>query len=183
MVEDLDRLGLTLKPPTAPSEAPDQRRWHLVQEALGIVLPNDYREFLELYGTGRIGNFLWIFNPFSGNPHLNLITQRDVRLDAHRAFRSKFPKAVPFALFPEANGLFPFGATENGDVMFWGTAGGFIANHIILYDGRCDGFERFSCSTVGFLLEVFEGRISSDILPADLAARGRHFHPWRPPTS
>lgn len=51
-----------------------------MEARLGMVLPDDYKDFLREYGSGRVGQFLWIFNPFSKNENLNL--ERQVRLQA-----------------------------------------------------------------------------------------------------
>lgn len=40
---------------------------------LGMILPLDYKKFINKYGTGSINDFIWILNPFSENENLNLI--------------------------------------------------------------------------------------------------------------
>lgn len=44
--------------------------WSVFEDQLGLVLPSEYKVFLNRYGTGQIGGFLWVLNPFSRNPNL-----------------------------------------------------------------------------------------------------------------
>jgi hypothetical protein len=71
----------------------------IIEAGLGI-LPNDYKIFCSAAGTGCLGNFFWIFDPFTSNPNLNLRRLRTMD-----------------------DGLFPFGVTTNGDLLHWRTSG------------------------------------------------------------
>ena len=46
----------------------DNSDWDALPAGLGKRLPNVYKEFVSIYGTGSIGGFLWVLNPFYPNP-------------------------------------------------------------------------------------------------------------------
>ena len=48
----------------------DQDRWAGTESSLGILLPRDFCEIIDIYGTGIWSNFLYLLNPFSKNTHL-----------------------------------------------------------------------------------------------------------------
>jgi len=60
----LTSLRKVLPPPATPTETTGAGSWPPVEASLGIHLPGDYKEFIDVYGTGVIGDFLWVFNPF-----------------------------------------------------------------------------------------------------------------------
>ena len=57
----LDDLQKVMPPPLAPIETPCAS-WQAIEAELGTLLPEDYKSFVEAYGSGRIGGFIWILN-------------------------------------------------------------------------------------------------------------------------
>jgi len=119
--EDLERLVQLMPPPPDPIDSIGD--WHAVESQINTRLPDDYKSFIELYGTGRIAGLLWPLNPFSSNKFLNLLHQCSLILDTERSLRDEFPKYHPWPLFPESDGLFPWCTTDNGDYILWRTKG------------------------------------------------------------
>ena len=66
----LDELVQLIPPPPSPYETGDQDRWAGTESSLGILLPRDFCEIIDIYGTGIWSNFLYLLNPFSKNTHL-----------------------------------------------------------------------------------------------------------------
>lgn len=54
-----------------------------MEKNLGMILPLDYKKFINKYGTGSINDFIWILNPFSENENLNLIKKGHVIREAY----------------------------------------------------------------------------------------------------
>jgi hypothetical protein len=69
----IDALIPVLPPPTAPREIGATIAWGNVHRRLGAVLPEDYIQFIKRYGTGEIGGWLTVLNPFAQNPYQNLL--------------------------------------------------------------------------------------------------------------
>jgi hypothetical protein len=95
--------------------------WEEVESRLGTLLPADYKAFVDRYGTGAIGDFLWVLTPGTTNRFLNLFDKGNVMLEGYRQLRTTWPREYPFATYPEKNGLLPWGVTDNGDELYWRT--------------------------------------------------------------
>lgn len=154
-----------IPPPDNPNEAPQQHEWPQIEAQLGTSLPVDYKDFISLYGTGKIDNFLWIFNPLSQNENINLATQIRIQLDALSELQT-YGEILPYKLYPERDGIFPFGITENGDVLYWKTTGSPAAWSVLVNEARSPEWEAFSMTMTEFLLEVLNRRIHPSAFPA-----------------
>jgi len=95
----LERLRELLPPPAEPVEPGRPDSWPAVEATLGTRLPRDFKAFAERYGSGKVDDFLYLFNPFAAGQDGNL------------------------PLFPEHGGVLPLGRTDNGDELYWVTDG------------------------------------------------------------
>jgi hypothetical protein len=159
-IEGLTRL---MPPPDAPIAAAGD--WDYVLRALGTALPADYVDFIARYGTGRIAGFLWVYNPFERNPYLNLLSRSDAVLDADRQTREQFPDYFPEPLFPETGGLLPWAGTDNGDRLYWRTAGEPNSWSVFVRDSRAPEHAIYDLRMSGFLLEWLQGNIKIPVFP------------------
>jgi HEAT repeat protein len=112
---EFEALVRLMPPPNEPRDPGDADRWPQIELRLGRRLPSDYKAFVATYGSGRIGEFLNVANPFSDNPHMRDLP--DEMLKAYREIRTF--EHIPFPIHPEPGGLIPWGDTDNGDVLFW----------------------------------------------------------------
>ena len=48
--------------------------WDLVARQLGTELPDDYKQFIELFGGGYLDEHLWVLEPGCVNEHYDLVT-------------------------------------------------------------------------------------------------------------
>jgi hypothetical protein len=115
-VTELSRI---IPPPRKPLGVGTLKQWKNIEKEIGIDFPEDYREFIFLYGTGNFANFFGIMNPFRDNWR-DEIRWRCDNLRSHRTYDAK---EVPFPVYPEAEGLFPWGADVNGNEYYWLTKG------------------------------------------------------------
>lgn len=164
-----------LRPPNSPVETLKDQDWAAIERRIGH-LPEDYRAFLQTFGTGCINDFVWIFNPLAGNTFLNLFTQGDAILNALRELRNA-GESIPFGLYPEGGGLLPFGKTDNGDTLFWLTEGDPIRWPIVVNASRDPTFETFKCSLTTFLVEILTQKIHCSVFPQDFPSGAANFHP------
>jgi hypothetical protein len=164
-----------MRPPARPSETPEKGGWEAVEATLGFALPEDYKEFISTYGTGAVDGFLWVLNPFSKNQHLNLINQGTVRLDAQRRFAEDSGITTPYALHPDADGLFPWGLTDNGDVLYWLCKGAPSSWFIVVCDSRASYWEEFNFSTTEFLASLITRQIVVDVFPDDFPSESPEY--------
>jgi len=176
-MSSLESLKKLMAPPTSPLNLPKGGGWQVVERRLGIELPEDYKEFLACYGTGAVDNFLWMLNPFSQNENLNLIVQAGARLDAQRQFSAESGVETPYALHPEANGLFPWGVTDNGDVLYWLCKGFLTTGTIVVCDSRASRWREFPLSTSEFLAALVTKELVVDVFPDDFPSESPEFVP------
>lgn len=166
-------------PPEKPLDVLGPGGWEGVEKALSLSLPQDYKWFIERYGTGCVSTFLWIFNPFSTNENLNLLQQVDSLTKQYRDVREALGKEeTPFPIYPEAGGLVPFGISDNGDVFFW------LANSeepsewaVVVNKTRSSVFEVHRQGMVEFLLGIVTGEKESEVFEPEFIDSGRLFLP------
>ena len=157
-------LAKLIPPPNNPDEAPQQNEWPRIEARIGTALPLDYKEFVSLYGTGKIDNFLWIFNPFSQNENMNLVTQLRVQLSALSELQA-YGEVVPYQLFPDADGVWPFGITDNGDVLYWKTTGLPETWTVLVNEARSPDWEAFGMTMTEFLIKVLSRQLHPTAFP------------------
>ena len=162
----LEFLSDLLPKPASPVDpGADMKGWVRVFERLGTRLPEDYVKFINAYGTGAINEFLWVYNPFSQNVHLNLQERIGPVLSGLRALKSEFPEQFPHPLYFEPGGLLPWGVTDNGDELFWETSE-LVDHWPVIVIGRHEyEAERHEMTMTRFLADGLAGRLTSLIFP------------------
>ncbi len=153
-------------PPEAPTES-QATDWPTVEDNVGAVLPDDYKAFVERYGTGIINDFLWILNPFSTRKYVNLLSQIDLQLSALKTLTQDFGEHCPYPLFPADEGLLPFAISDNGDVIYWLTEGNPNSWKIVVNDARSPRYEEFDGDMTSFLRKILTREIECTLFPRD----------------
>lgn len=166
----LDALMRAVPPPEKPREAGSGRSWLEVEVALGTTLPTDYKGYINLYGTGELGGCIWVYNPFSDIRHgQNLLVRVPEVLNIWRSKRARAgEEEYLYPLYPEPNGLLPWGHVDTGAELFWLTSGAPDEWTVVVNEARGPHFQEFNESMTGFLVSLFAGRLRSDILPRSL---------------
>jgi SMI1-KNR4 cell-wall len=150
-----------LTPPNQPTNTGSPGQWVEAERFLGTLLPSDYKAYIQRFGSGIIGAFIRPFNPFTMNSVLNLIHASRLILALCRSNKQECGDEVcPYPLFPEADGLLPWGDTINGDVLFWQTHGAPDSWNIVVGNLRDDVYERFEGPMTQFLTRVLSSTLS-----------------------
>jgi hypothetical protein len=152
-IEALERV---IPPPAVPFEA-FSGPWEPIEAELGTALPQDYKDFVRLYGSGYFMEFMGIYVPRSRNPNLRLESR--VRTIGEYLVYDDEP---PYPLWPSLGGLLNFGGTDNGDELFWLARGAPADWKVIVWDRGLFTFEVLECGLSDFLA----GLVAGDILPA-----------------
>lgn len=148
----IKRLNELIPPPDFPVETPGAEGWEPVVHSLGFAPPDDYREFIESYGSGSIADFLWVLNPFSLNPNLNLIQRGRRVLDSLRDI-SPEDDGVPYPIHPSSNGIYPWAITDNGDAMYWVIHRRAASSNIVISDPKCNAWRIMANSSIGTIAD------------------------------
>lgn len=139
--------------------------WNEFQNKEGIVFPQDYKSIINYYGTGGIGNFLWILTPFELDKNVNYKYRMNMILEAYIESKNKFPNDFQYEVFPNKNGLLPWGYTDNGDELFWKMKGNVNNWEIIVYESRSPIFYSYKMGLAEFLFKLISNEIKCDIFP------------------
>ena len=164
-MHSIDDLKLLIPPPTSAVEIPSVDDWKQYERAL-TKLPEDYKSFIGVYGTGVIDNFMGVYNPAATNNYLNLLWQTKTILEALRVTSVEFPSAFPMARFPEPGGFLPFAGTDNGDTVFWVTEGNPNAWTVAAMDARSPEVFSYEGGMVDFLIDVLSGCVQCPVFPS-----------------
>jgi hypothetical protein len=172
----IDDLRAILPPPPTPVEA-HGKTWSVVEQEIGTQLPDDYKIFIDQYGSGRINGFIWVFNPFASGRFINLGRQIVDRLGALETLARDFGEQCPYPCFPQKGGLLPFAATDNGDVIYWITDGDPNAWRVAVNQARGPKYEEFSLNATGFLAGILTHKTKCTVFPKSLEEVGASFEP------
>ncbi|MBV9851332.1 MAG: SMI1/KNR4 family protein [Armatimonadetes bacterium] len=163
----IEALKQLIPPPVAPLEVGEEASWQRTEHRLDTQLPNDYKSYIDTYGTGYFGpedfSFLWPLNPFSAT--LSFFRFQRLLLEAYEECRLSTPHECPFATWPVAGGLLSWGRTDNGDTLCWLTENEPDRWTTIVYDSKFIEYERFSLSMTEFLVEWLRGSITPCMFP------------------
>jgi hypothetical protein len=175
-IGSLSELRQIMSPPD-PARVPTLR-WRVVEAELGLTLPPDYKAFIDAYGAGCVGEFLWVFHPTTANRYLNLREQLAGQLWALRVLRDEAGEAVPYALYPEPGGLVPWGATDNGDVCYWRTESADPAGWTVaVNESRGPEWDEFPGSMTEFLVAILSLEHMVSVFPPGFPPRRVTFRP------
>jgi hypothetical protein len=174
-ISDLQRL---LPPPARPVAASGD--WPAAEKKIGTPLPPDYKEFISLYGAGKICNFVWITSPFAANPEMELQQFSALALRNIASYESDGLVENPYPHFPKPGGILPFGNTENSNYLGWVTRGKADAWPVTVWDLDYSRFRELSNSNLlTFLIDLLNETselLSSNVFPRDYFA-DRRFTP------
>lgn len=174
----INSLVNVIEPPRNAAEAKGE--WFIVKRELGTSVPDDYKDFINTYGTGRFDNFLNVLNPFSEIDNLNLIVQKEPILNGLIELRDTFSENIPYSLFPAMDGLLPFAETDNGDTLFWQTSGQPNNWTVVVKDSRESEYLEYKENMTSFLAKIFNKEIICDIFPRDFPSPTPVFEPIIP---
>ena len=89
-----------------------------------MQFPIDYQHYLSHFGTGWLGDFFLIWNPFSTADGKNWLQEKEIALKAFKGIQNEFLDFFSqWVFYPAPGGLLPCGTTVNGDTLFWVTTG------------------------------------------------------------
>ena len=169
-------LLAVLAPPPHPRET-GGAPWPEIERRLSTALPEDYKRFIETYGTGRIGDFLVVLNPFTANRHIDLIGHALHDPEGMALLKREHPGLYPFDRFPASGGLLPFAITDNGDTFYWKTSAAPDRWPVLIYEARGPDCETFERPMTALLAGLLSGRLRSRLLPAALPGPTPSFVP------
>ena len=172
----IEALMAVVPPPDRPCE-PFVGPWSMIESELGSPLPQDYKDYAQIYGSGYFLQFLQVDIPRTGNPNIRLEKQVVLTSEMFAQFEGA---DRPYPLWPAPGGLMPFGGTDNGDTLFWLRRGAPDEWPVVVADSGGWAFELLECGMTDFLAGLARGEIRSEIFPDDLLPADCLFAPTTP---
>jgi hypothetical protein len=178
----IKELTSLIKPPAKPREVPRNPNWESIENKLSTRLPHDYRDYVITYGTGILGKFVIVCNPFSKVEGFSLLPFAKQMCKILRQLKeSEGERQVPFAIHPEHPGLLPFGGDENGNGLYWLTNSRPDKWYCVVGEARGKRWETFEMQMTTFLAKAFRGDVKCRIWPSKFASPRRYvFDPFPP---
>ena len=161
----LERLKHRLPVPEKPGWAGSPERWPFVEAMAGTELPPDYKAYINTYGGGYIGNFLYVRTPFTNNRYANFLFQLQ---EFQSLLTTDFDPRLPYPFFPKPDGLLPFAMTSNGDTLFWVTKGKPAEWTLLSLEARGPEYMEYNECVVDLITDLLEGRLKEPGLSSDL---------------
>jgi hypothetical protein len=168
-----DDLLSVVTPPTEPLD--NRGDWGQVVTQIGLTLPVDYMQFVESFGSGSLNDFIYVLNPFATNNNLNLLYKLTQLLGGLRELKKEHPELVPYPLLFEPAGLFPWGLTDNGDMLGWITRGETGHWPSILLPRHASKTAEFWIPMTALLAGLLSGKVVCDLLSRDLFVSAPRF--------
>ena len=170
----LEQLMRLVPPPEAPICAGSPEAWVEVERKLGAPLPDDYKIFINRYGSGGFYDYLEIVSPFM--PRNGLIAMFWRYRDSYK--QDKFP------VFPEPEGLLLLGTDQCEHTLFWLTKGEPNQWPLVYMDDNyidTPRYEYYEMTITQFLVEWISGRLDPPMI-RDLKVRERKVPIFAPST-
>lgn len=151
----IDKLIELMPPPEKPLYVGTKKEWANFQGKVGMSFPEDYFTVAATYGSGRFlaGEFK-VANPFDPDDE----DFANFELTRLRETKEDYPDEVPFPLFPEEGGLYPFGIDGNGNTFLWKTEVNSDQWEIVCFNSE-DYFELVNHSLIEFLVLVASNQL------------------------
>ncbi|MGW7288158.1 SMI1/KNR4 family protein [Streptomyces sp. NPDC054847] len=158
-----------LVPPTADSDT--RVDWVRMAQSWGKDLPADYRQFIELYGAGTMGNYLSVLKPEAKGAEPESDEMLQETANARHAWAGPPHPPGPADAEPE---LIAWGVDASADILCWDASGDDPGAWPVLVYNRDDAlWRRFDCTMAEFLVRVLRAEFDECPL-GGLALWGRH---------
>lgn len=161
----VDNLKKLMSVPDTPVDVGGN--WLDVEKSINCLLPDDFKLFIDSYGTGSINNFLWVLNPQSNNDNLNFSKSLYFH-SSYQQMKELFPDDYCRPEFPKKDSFLAWAVSDNGDSVFWVINGDNPNDWKVGIHNHDQGEEEvFDTNTSGFLTLLAEKKLSSNVFPED----------------
>ncbi|MFI6301031.1 hypothetical protein ACIBCH_04080 [Amycolatopsis thailandensis] len=143
--------------------------WKEVQAELGFEFPAAHRDFLKIFPSGVMSEYIYIWSPVQSRRWLDAYKWKLKSKSAYFVdVRSEMPGDYPHLFHPEPGGLIPW-AEGDEHTYFWRPVEGQAVDQwsIVFMDNTSGGWGEYHGTSVQFLLDLLTGALVSDILYSD----------------
>lgn len=166
----VDALLSVCPPPETPAYPPQPQHWAALEAQVGGPLPADYRMLVARYGSGVFGAYddagaffdlLFVLSPaHPPGPHdLNAVPLMTELTKSLADIQGRWPKQVPFPVWPGPGGLLYVGGTTTQHGLYWQTQGPADAWTCVVGDFGCDHWFFWEQDLSSLLAAVVSGHV------------------------
>jgi len=159
------KLVAAVPPPNNPVANRDQEAWEHIQNELKIKFPNDYFDFVTIYGSGGFNDKgrlkITIYNPMSYG-YLDEIRAHESILSSFK--NEKGAGRIKFKLHPHVPGLLALGSDDNGNEIYWLTNKKANAWRIVIRSPENE-YEEYGLPLTDFLAKFFCREMAVGVWP------------------
>ncbi|WP_436773848.1 SMI1/KNR4 family protein [Yinghuangia sp. YIM S09857] len=98
----------------APRTHADPAHWEALERSLGLVLPGDFKEFIDGYGPCSLAEFLDVLHPAGATFNLGRFCREWIDLS-----QVCVNEDVPYVVGTAPGNVLPVGSTEHGDIVYF----------------------------------------------------------------
>lgn len=135
--------------------------WQIIEGEIGTMLPNDYKNVVQHFGPGVFDDLVRLHPPGIAAAGWELRHAARQILDLLR----EPPAPVPYPIFPEAGGVFPWGSSVDGDCFYWVTEGRPDEWTVAVEDGPGLEWRHLDMGVSEFIYSYLTGRLPVTNLP------------------
>jgi len=167
----LTELQAVAPPPDNPVFAGTPSQWREVEQRIGTALPQDYKQLINLYGSGSFGGRVCLLSPFIGeaSSRTQFSLFRGMKnLSIIEPFQREGPDACqPFPIYPALGGLLPWGMfCSDSPMQCWRTQGKPDSWPTVVLDNDwSEEYLEYATSATGFLVGWLTGKIVISYFP------------------
>jgi hypothetical protein len=184
-------LQRRVPPPQIALHTGEVVTWERVESNLGIRLPSDYKEIIDLYGEGFFTaqpvsstrhNAVYLFSPFAaldGSSNLGKNLKRDK--ESIDLWLNKFPEddGKIARVWPEVNGVLPIGTADNGTTIAYQIRGAdpdkWTLVSLVEWDTAVD---EIRMGLADFFVNLLDRKIQTRAFPVDYFEGTVSFRYW-----
>jgi len=178
-MQSIRELSNLVSPPDHLIDKPSKAVWSKFEKEMQLKVPEDIKQLLETYGSGRFSDFLHLLVPDANNKYLCMKYKNDefsTYYNNCQELAGEEDPLSPYAVHPQQAGLVLWGVTDNGNFLFWYPQGNSYKT--VLTDWRLHLWEDYETNATDFLLQLFSGKLVSDVFPDDFPIIGEvNFEP------
>ncbi|MHC2066861.1 hypothetical protein ACYFX5_05290 [Bremerella sp. T1] len=151
MATPLSRLHALVPPPANPFYSSGD--WSLVEQELGLRLPDDYKQLIESYGQGMFQGR----RKYSGLNITSFLCPVSPVMLAEATTAALRSLELEYRVYPQMPGLLGFGVYKDVDFLAWHVDGPAIHWNIIFQDVETGTNEIPNMGLIDLVISILEG--------------------------
>lgn len=138
--------------------------WDVIERSLGqLRLPSDYKASVEVFPKGKFSELISVIRPGDMNKSPSeYLGYYSTQLEDMRNWREKGHGEFPYPIFPEPEGLLPWGVGPRGELCFWLTNSTNPEDWpVVTADVDFVSWKIFEGTMCQFLVNLVSGRVGN----------------------